>query len=65
MTMTGAPAGEGSECFACMLGGADGRTLFIVAAQWHGMQAAMSDGPDWTGQVLAVPGQPAPHAGHP
>lgn len=39
--------------------------LFIAAAQWHGMQAAMSDRPDWTGQLLAVPGQPAPHAGHP
>jgi hypothetical protein len=51
-------------CFGCMLGGQDGRTLFIAAAQWHGMQAAMSDGPDWTGQLLAAPGQPAPHAGH-
>jgi sugar lactone lactonase YvrE len=52
-------------CFACMLGGEDGRTLFIAAAQWHGMQAAMSDGPDWTGQLLAAPNQPAPHAGRP
>ena len=52
-------------CFACMLGGEDGRTLFIAAAQWHGMQSAMSDGPDWTGQLLAAPDQPAPHAGHP
>ncbi len=52
-------------CFACMLGGEDGRTLFIAAAQWHGMQAAMIDGPDWTGQLLAAPGQPAPHAGRP
>ncbi len=52
-------------CFACMLGGEDGRTLFIAAAKWHGMQAAMSDGPDWTGQLLTAPGQPAPHAGRP
>jgi sugar lactone lactonase YvrE len=52
-------------CFACMLGGQDGRTLYIAAARWHGMQAAMSDGPDWTGQLLAAPNQPAPHAGHP
>jgi sugar lactone lactonase YvrE len=51
-------------CFACMLGGWDGRTLFIAAAHWHGM-AAMSDGPDWTGQLLAAPNQPAPHAGYP
>jgi sugar lactone lactonase YvrE len=52
-------------CFACMLGGEDGRTLFIAAARWHGMQAAMSDGPDWSGQLIAAPGQPAPHAGRP
>jgi sugar lactone lactonase YvrE len=52
-------------CFACMLGGGEGRTLFIAAAAWHGMQAAMTDGPDWSGQLLAAPGQPAPHAGHP
>jgi sugar lactone lactonase YvrE len=52
-------------CFACMLGGEDGRTLFIAAARWHGMQAMMSDGPDWTGQLIAAPGQPAPHAGCP
>jgi hypothetical protein len=29
------------------------------------MQAAMSDGPDWTGQLLAAHNQPAPHAGYP
>jgi sugar lactone lactonase YvrE len=52
-------------CFACMLGGEDGRTLFIAAARWHGMEAAMSEGPDWTGQLLAAPDQPAPHAGRP
>jgi hypothetical protein len=48
-----------------MLGGEDGRTLFIAASEWHGMQAAMSEGPNWTGQLLAAPGQPAPHAGQP
>jgi len=52
-------------CFACMLGGQDGRTLFITAARWPGMQVAMSQGPDWSGQLLAAPGQPAPHAGRP
>lgn len=52
-------------CFAGMLGGEDGRTLFIAAARWPGMQAAMSEGPDWIGQLLAAPGQPAPHAGRP
>src|SRR6185369_17976749 len=24
-------------CFACMLGGADGRTLYIAAAEWRGV----------------------------
>lgn len=52
-------------CFACMLGGEHGRTLFIAAAQWRGMEAAMTDGPGVTGQLLAAPGQPAPHAGRP
>jgi sugar lactone lactonase YvrE len=52
-------------CFACMLGGNDGRTLFIAAAEWRGMEAAMSDGPGLTGQLLAAPGQPASHDGLP
>jgi len=52
-------------CFACMLGGRDGRTLFIAAAEWRGMEAAMSEGPGLSGQLLAAPGQPAPHAGRP
>jgi sugar lactone lactonase YvrE len=38
--------------FSCALGGADGRTLFIVAAQWSG-PAAMADGRR-TGVVLAA-----------
>lgn len=52
-------------CFACMLGADDGRTLFIAAAQWRGMEAAMRDGPGQTGRLLAAPGQPASHAGRP
>jgi sugar lactone lactonase YvrE len=52
-------------CFACMLGGEDGRTLFMAAAEWRGMEAAMTEGPGVTGQLLAVPGQPAAHAGRP
>lgn len=52
-------------CFACMLGGEDGRTLFIGAAEWRGMDAAMNEGPGLTGQLLAAPDQPAPHAGRP
>ena len=52
-------------CFACMLGGEDGRTLFIGAAQWGGMEALAKQGPGTTGRLLAAPGQPAPHAGRP
>lgn len=52
-------------CFACMLGGDDGRTLFIAAARWPGMEVAMRDGPGVTGQLLAAPGMPAAHAGRP
>jgi sugar lactone lactonase YvrE len=52
-------------CFACMLGGEDGRTLFIAAAEWHGMELAMREGPGTTGRLLAASGQPAPHAGRP
>jgi sugar lactone lactonase YvrE len=49
-------------CFACMLGGADGRTLFIMAAEWGG-PASMASGAR-TGQVLTIEA-PAPHAGWP
>jgi sugar lactone lactonase YvrE len=52
-------------CFACMLGGEDGRTLFIGAAEWRGMEAAMTEGPGTTGRLLAAPGRPAAHAGRP
>jgi sugar lactone lactonase YvrE len=38
-------------CFACMLGGADKMTLFIMAAEWHGLENMM-DGIG-TGQVLS------------
>ncbi|MBO0686185.1 MAG: SMP-30/gluconolactonase/LRE family protein, partial [Candidatus Dormibacteraeota bacterium] len=49
-------------CFACMLGGADRRTLFIVAREWHGFQDVASG--MGTGQILAV-GAPAAGAGWP
>jgi sugar lactone lactonase YvrE len=52
-------------CFACMLGGDDGRTLFAGAAEWRGMEAAMTEGPGRTGRLLAAPGQPAAHGGRP
>ncbi len=49
-------------CFACMLGGPDGRTLFIVANEWRG--SANMGGQERTGRVLTVEA-PAPHAGWP
>jgi sugar lactone lactonase YvrE len=49
-------------CFACMLGGEDGRTLFILAAEWRGMQNII--GAPRTGQLLTTQA-PAPHAGRP
>ena len=49
-------------CFACMLGGVDGATLFIVAAEWGG--PARVGEQTRTGRVLRIEA-PAPHAGHP
>jgi sugar lactone lactonase YvrE len=49
-------------CFACALGGADGRTLFMVATEWTGA-ASMENGLR-TGQLLTVEA-PAPGAGWP
>jgi len=49
-------------CFACMLGGEDSTTLFIMAAEWHGMQNMV--GAPRTGQVVTIKA-PAPHAGKP
>jgi sugar lactone lactonase YvrE len=49
-------------CFACMLGGTDRKTLFMVATEWHGTEH-MADGAR-TGQVLAIEA-PAPGAGWP
>jgi sugar lactone lactonase YvrE len=49
-------------CFACMLGGEDKRTLFMLAADWRGPEH-MFDGPR-TGQVLTARA-PAPGVGWP
>jgi sugar lactone lactonase YvrE len=50
-------------CFACMLGGADRKTLFMVATEWKDAEENMTDG-SRTGQILTVRA-PAPHAGRP
>ncbi len=49
-------------CFACALGGPDGRTLFMIATEWGGPYG-MGRG-ERTGQVLTIPA-PAARAGHP
>ena len=50
--------------FACMLGGPDGRTLFVLAAEWRGAEEVDEALAARTGQVLTVRA-PAPHAGWP
>ena len=58
-----------APCFACMLGGEDGRTLFMLTAKWRMDEsfedniARLTQGPR-TGQVLTAPA-PAPGAGWP
>jgi sugar lactone lactonase YvrE len=39
-------------CFACMLGGAEKRTLFIIATEWRGMDKIAEVAQARTGQVL-------------
>ena len=49
-------------CFACMLGGADGRTLYITANEWTG-GVDIADSPP-TGRIYAAR-VAVPHAGYP
>ncbi len=49
-------------CFACMLGGDDGRTLHVTTAEWRGMDRIPEIA--GTGQVAAVR-VAIPHAGRP
>lgn len=46
-------------CFSCVLGGVDGRTLYITAAVWLGMADGARDGRILTARV-PVPGTPGP-----
>jgi sugar lactone lactonase YvrE len=52
----------GVGSFACMLGGPDGTTLFITAAEWHGMDNV---GTTHTTGVVLTTQAPAPAAGWP
>src|SRR5262245_35806500 len=47
-------------CFACMLGGVDRKTLFMVTAEWRGMEKIAEVARERTGQVLSID---APAAG--
>jgi sugar lactone lactonase YvrE len=49
-------------CFACMLGGDDGRTLFLNVAEWDGPEGILKE--PRTGQVLSI-AAPAAHVGRP
>ncbi len=49
-------------CFACMLGGADGKTLFMIVREWRGLESTADRARK--GQVLTIVA-PAPHAGWP
>jgi sugar lactone lactonase YvrE len=49
-------------CFACALGGADRRTLFMMATEWNGPENMLTG--SRTGQVLTAEA-PAPGAGWP
>ena len=51
-------------CFAWMLCGADGRTLFMLVAEWRGMEHMDTLFRSRTGRVLTA-AAPAPHAGRP
>ena len=50
--------------FACMLGGAEGRTLYTVGARWPGAAGLGDPTWVWDGQVVSSPA-PAPRAGWP
>jgi sugar lactone lactonase YvrE len=50
--------------FACMLGGADGRTLFVVGAHWPGPHGLGDPTWTWDGAVWSTP-VAAPRAGWP
>jgi sugar lactone lactonase YvrE len=51
-------------CFACMLGGVDNQTLFLVTTEWRGMDKIPEVARARTGQVLSF-NAPAPRIGWP
>src|SRR5262249_9177689 len=51
-------------CFGCMRGGADRKALFVIAAEWRGMEKIAEVTRARTGQVLTL-AAPAPGVGWP
>jgi sugar lactone lactonase YvrE len=51
-------------CFACMLGGAAGTTLFLMTAEWRGVERMGELFRSQTGQVQSIE-VAVPHAGRP
>ena len=49
-----ATVGVDRGCFSCTLGGDDGRTLFIVANEWRGMERIAEVAAERTGRVLSA-----------
>jgi hypothetical protein len=41
-------------CFACMRGGTDKRTVFLIIAEWRGMDQILEMARAGTGQVLTM-----------
>jgi len=50
-------------CFACMLGGPDGRTLFVLTSVWRGIEGSIGD-QERTGRIRTVE-VGVPHSGMP
>lgn len=53
-----------AACFACMLGGDDGTTLFMMMADWQGIEKMGELFQSHTGRVLTA-AAPAPGVGWP
>jgi sugar lactone lactonase YvrE len=52
-------------CFACMLGGEDGQTLFMLAAEWPGMAGLAGGRSGLEGAQALITRAPVPHADWP
>jgi len=51
-------------CFACMLGGKEGKTLFLMTAEWRGVERMGELFRSQTGQIQSIE-VAVPHAGRP